>query len=136
MVDNFSNNTVMLIDDDKMFRGFLNQIISLKIGAKVVQANNPKEGFEILKKQVPDLLILDMEMPMMDGFTTLKYIRSIKKLTNLPVIACTALRKEELVIALSKLKIVDFIEKRTDANIIYDKIRTQLMDINYLKLIK
>ena len=112
----------------------MDHIIKIKIGAKVIHANNPKEGFEILKKFVPDLLLLDMEMPMMDGVTTLKYIRSINKLLNLPVIACTSINKSNLVVALKKLGIIDFIHKKTEPSIITHRLKIHLAEINLQRL--
>lgn len=53
-------------------------------------AHNGKEAIEILNSYTPDLIILDLMMPEIDGFETLKQIRSMEKTSNIPVIILTA----------------------------------------------
>lgn len=119
---NHSDKVVMIIDDDKLFRRFLINKLQKELGSKFIEANNPKEAFEYLKKIIPDLIILDMEMPLMDGYTALTLMRKIQNTRDIPVIACTALINRELLKGLINLKISDFIEKRTTANVMTSKI--------------
>ena len=125
-----SNNTILIIDDDNLFRRYLGEKLEKILKVKVVEAENPKIAFEIIKKTKPDLILLDMEMPVMDGYSALKLLRSIPSTTSIPVIACTALRDRDLVVALLKLKISDYIEKSTNSTTMVKKIKKVLDTIN------
>ncbi len=122
----FENLTVLSVDDDPLFRKFLRTIVVKRLGANFIEAGNPPDMFIILKKILPDLLILDMEMPYMDGLTALRKIRFDPKLMKIPVIACTALATPELLSALVKLQIEDYIVKASGQRSAYDKIQTAL----------
>lgn len=89
----------------------------------ILLAENPGEAFEMIPKISPDLIILDMQMPVMDGFTALKNIRSIDGTKDIPVVAFTALSTSTLVAELVKWKINDFIKKPTTTEIIVKKLK-------------
>ncbi len=93
-----------------------------------MEASNPKEAFELLKVRIPDLMFLDMQMPLMDGLTMLKHIRAVKETVNLPVIACTALSNLDLLAQLVKLNIADYIVKPININLLTEKLRKIFRD--------
>jgi CheY-like chemotaxis protein len=119
---NFSNLTVLIVDDNDLYRKFLEKILSKTFGCIVREAKDPQEALVYLKDNKPSLMILDMEMPKMDGYTFLRILRENPKYEDLPVIVCTSLNSMDLIVRLVKLKIADFIEKRSDAKIITTKI--------------
>lgn len=125
----FSEFTVLIVDDDETFRKFLEKIIGKFLKAKVVQASNPKDAFEIMEKSVPDLMILDLQMPVMDGMTALHYIRTNDSTSDIPVIICTALGFESLIVRLSHQKISAFIVKPVTFEIVLEKIYNVLVQL-------
>ena len=77
---------VLVVDDDQRILKFLN--IKLKsLGYDVLTANNGLEALEQVQAQEPDLLVLDLVMPGIDGFETLKQIRAV---SSVPVIILSA----------------------------------------------
>lgn len=118
----FENYTVLIVDDEEVYRKFLKRIVEKDIGAKAEIARNPKEAFDFFKRKIPDLLLLDMQMPMMDGLTALKLIRTAPATQNLPVIPCTAMGNKDLVIKLKEFNITDYILKSGDVEIYKAKI--------------
>lgn len=114
---------VLVIDDSDAYRMMMKKVIELYFYANVHLAENPGEGFEMISKINPDLIILDMQMPVMDGFTALKNIRSIEGTKDIPIIAFTALSTSTLVAELVKWKINDFIKKPTTTEIIVKKLK-------------
>lgn len=126
MEEKFTDKTVLLVDDEETYRKFLKALTEKNLGVKTVEANNPKDAFDYLEKEIPDLVLLDMQMPVMDGISMLKYIRQSPKLKDLSVIPCTALRTKELVAQVAKLRITDFILKTSDANVVLGKIKKAL----------
>ena len=83
-------NRILVVDDEKG----LVKLIRLNLeqdGFEVVEANNGAEAMEKLRVTLPDLVLLDVMMPDMDGFQVLKMIREIG---NTPVIMLTAKGEE------------------------------------------
>ncbi|HSP87698.1 MAG TPA: response regulator, partial [Ignavibacteriaceae bacterium] len=81
--------TVLIIDDDEDTLFTVNEIVQ-SCGCKTITANSGKEALEILENENPDLILLDIMMPGMDGFQTLKKIKENPVLENIPVFAVTA----------------------------------------------
>ncbi len=88
-VDNFVKPRVLIVDDDNDTLYTVAEIVQ-KIGCDIVLARNGVECLEILKDIKPDLVLLDIMMPEMDGFATIKKIRKEERLMRLPVFALTA----------------------------------------------
>ncbi|MBI9052525.1 MAG: response regulator [Bacteroidales bacterium] len=81
----------LIVDDIFMNRMLLKEIIS-KISNSTTEAENGLEAIEILQNQQIDIVLMDIEMPKMNGLETTKYIRSEFKppLNKIPIIALTA----------------------------------------------
>ena len=80
------NKTILIIDDDRKLNNLLRDYLA-KFGFKVMAATHPDEGLQILKRELPDLVILDIMLPDMDGFEVCKKIR---KEYSVPIIMLTA----------------------------------------------
>lgn len=77
---------ILIIDDDEKLNERLCRYLG-KFGFKAVSAAQPEEGLEMIEAENPDLLILDVMMPRIDGFELLKKLRESR---DLPVIMLTA----------------------------------------------
>ncbi len=117
----FSEHIVMVVDDEEPYRKFISKVIEKYLKAQTITASNPKEAFELLQDMQPALIFLDMQMPLMDGQTALRYIRANAKTANIPVIICTALSNATLLFNLAKLGISDYIVKPSDPRTIIEK---------------
>jgi CheY-like chemotaxis protein len=84
--------TILIVDDDEDFR--LQTRLQLEArGFRVVEAENPAQGGEVLEKEKPDLAIVDLMMDEMDaGFTFCYQVK--KKSPQIPVILCTGVASE------------------------------------------
>ncbi len=115
---------ILVIDDEGVMRKIIRKIVEKHFDADVVEAANPRQGFSILENQeLPDLIFLDMLMPMMNGHTMLKYIRTQEKTKDVPVMVCTAVAEPELVKSLLQLNIVDYIKKPIDVEVLVEKLK-------------
>lgn len=89
MYEEISSWTILIADDDKDNRRIPE--MSLRFwGAAVYTATNGEEALRILETILPTLVLVDLSMPVMDGWTTLEHIRARKEAAYLPVIAITA----------------------------------------------
>ena len=81
-------STVLVVDDDPVSRRVLSHIIS-RLGHVVVSAENGRQALDRLEECSPDLVILDLAMPEMDGLTALKLTRADERYRDLPIIMLT-----------------------------------------------
>ena len=109
---NFSHLTVLIIEDDMSYRVFMRSLMSKTFQMKTLEATNPIDPFEILKENKVDLIILDMQMPAMDGVSALVLLRKEEATKNIPVIISSALSHFGLLAQLSKIGISDYIVKQ------------------------
>ena len=80
---------ILLIDDEPGLR----EMMSLRLKANnynIVTASNGQEGLDMVKKENPDLVILDVHMPVMDGFQFFKIIKKDSQKSNIPILVLTA----------------------------------------------
>lgn len=87
------SNKILVVDDDEDIQELLSYNL-IKEGYEVKTAPNGLEGFELAKKWLPDLIILDIMMPILDGIETGKKIKSEESLKNTHIVYLTA-RNEE-----------------------------------------
>jgi CheY-like chemotaxis protein len=81
---------ILLVEDDPMVIRMYQRKLEFE-GFKVTLAFNGEEGLEALKKETPNIILLDVMMPKMNGIETLKAIRSDEKYKALPIIILTNL---------------------------------------------
>ena len=80
---------VLIAEDNPVNRELLRELLETR-GYTVVEACNGQEALGQIEAARPDILLLDLGMPVMDGFTTLRHIRENPALATLPVLAVTA----------------------------------------------
>jgi CheY-like chemotaxis protein len=81
--------TVLIAEDNAVNRELLRELLEGR-GYVVNEATNGLQALEMMAESKPDALLLDLNMPILDGFSTLKEIRHDPRLASLPVMAVTA----------------------------------------------
>jgi len=123
---------IMIVDDEQ------DQIFSVKTGFEteypkeyeIICAENGKKCFELLEKNViPDLILLDIMMPGMDGWEVFDKLRANQKYKNIPVILLTA-RSDELAVNAGSMIADDYIEKPVDISELKSRIDKVLKKAN------
>lgn len=86
-----NNYKILVVDDIFINRILLCEIID-EIGAIHLEASDGEIAIKIIKEQKPDIILMDVEMPVMNGFETTKYIRNKLKepFNKIPIVAITA----------------------------------------------
>ena len=82
--------SILIVEDDPDSREML-QLLVASFGAAVHGARDGDEGMDVVARIVPDLIFCDLQMPRMDGFQFLDWLRRHPALSRIPVIALTAL---------------------------------------------
>lgn len=80
---------ILIIEDSEVNRRLMRDVL-LYHGFEVIEASNGKEGIELALEQRPDLILLDMQMPVMDGFEVLRVIRNNPDLRGIKIITVTS----------------------------------------------
>jgi len=118
--------TILIIEDDKFLRELIVQKL-LKEGYETSEAVDGEEGIKKVKEERPDLVLLDLILPGIDGFEVLHRMKEDSALSSIPVIILSNLGQKEDVERGLKMGAVDYLIKAhfTPGEII-DKIKTAL----------
>jgi diguanylate cyclase (GGDEF)-like protein len=125
---------ILIVDDDKISLKLL--VGLLKKDYILEQAESGKQALEIIEKNLPDLILLDVMMPDMDGFQVIHKLKSKERTQNIPVIFITALhsfRSEEAGLSLGA---VDYIKKPFIPSIVQARVRNILTMVRHRKLLE
>lgn len=101
---------ILLVDDDLTLREMYLERFKAE-GFNIVQASNGEEAISKAKEVKPNIIMLDIMMPKINGFDVLKQIKADEELKNIPVIILTALIQDVDRLQGQKLGAVDYIVK-------------------------
>lgn len=81
--------TILLADDNLPSRELMREILEGS-GHIIVEAVNGRDALDLIRQNQPELVFLDLQMPVLDGFSVIRELRSDVRFRSLPVIAVTA----------------------------------------------
>jgi DNA-binding response OmpR family regulator len=116
----------ILVVDDSTTNIVLLEAIFYERGYKIETAYNAKEAYAIIEKRTPDLILLDLLMPQINGFDLFRELRKNKNTKDTPVIVVSAATDEDNVDKMMKMGAVDFIKKPIDLDYLVDKVESVL----------
>ncbi|MCX6132720.1 MAG: response regulator [Ignavibacteriales bacterium] len=116
---------VLIVDDESSMVSVLQRHVS-NAGYEFVSASNGQEALEKIEKEEPDLVLLDLVMPGMNGFETCRRIRENEKTKKLPVLIITALRGQSDSAAATASGANEFIVKPIDGAELAKRLRARL----------
>ncbi len=124
--------TILIVDDDNDSLFTIGEIVK-ELNYETMFAHNGIECLLTLKHVEPDLILLDIMMPQMDGFETIKRIRAEERYAHLPVLALTAYAMLDNKNVIEKNGFNDLITKPVNSKILASKIKSNLiMKVNEL----
>ena len=121
---------ILIVDDSHTDLLLLREILN-GVGFTVQEATNGLEAVELYSQMKPDLILMDMNMPVMDGRDATQQIRHITDGAKIPIIAVTASAFEEDRREILASGIDDFVRKPFQANVLLETIGTHL-EVDYL----
>lgn len=109
-------NRVLIVEDNTTNQEMITQFLELHNITQVTIAGNGHEALDALKNEVPDLVLLDLHMPLMDGFETAKHIRESQdpQTASVPIAAFTADASSATRTAVLEASINDYLTKPID----------------------
>ncbi|PFG58306.1 two-component system CAI-1 autoinducer sensor kinase/phosphatase CqsS [Vibrio sp. ES.051] len=121
-LDASNKRTIMVVDDNESLRKFTALLLE-KQGFEVVQREDGQQALDTLEQENIDLILMDIEMPIMDGVEASKRIRSSgKHYASIPIIAHTGDSSQVTLDKIGTSGMSDFIVKPADKNRLFDKI--------------
>lgn len=117
---------VVLVIDDQQANVRLVSALLARSGYRVLAARSGAEGLETARSNVPDVVLLDMKMPGMDGFEVLKQLREGPATKQLPVIFLTADNDKENLVRAFASGAIDYITKPFVAEELLARVRTHV----------
>jgi CheY-like chemotaxis protein len=121
----FSKSTILIVDDDSDSLFTISEFVK-ELDYDTIFAHNGMECLVTLNHVEPDLILLDIMMPQMDGFETIKRIRADKRFSNIPVIALTAYAMLDNKNVIEKNGFDDLVTKPVNSKILASKIKRYL----------
>jgi DNA-binding response OmpR family regulator len=113
---------VVYVEDEQEMIDLVRLILQRK-GFEVIGANGGREGLATIRQQLPDLVLLDLMMPDMDGWDVYQQMKSEEKTRNIPVIVVTAKAQSiDKVLGLHIAKVDDYIAKPFSPNELLDSV--------------
>lgn len=119
------SNTILLVDDERDILEFLEYNL-LKEGFKIYTAENGKEAIEVAKKYQPELIVLDVMMPEMDGVETCKKLRELSSFKDTLIVFLTARSADEFEIEGFDVGADDYISKPIRPKVFISRIKALL----------
>ncbi len=123
---------ILVVDDDPNIAETIQQRLAY-YGCEIIAAANGEEGLTKAADKEPDLIVLDINMPVMNGHDTLKHLRKQEKLKDIPVIMCTVSDDVEDIVGASSCNICDYITKPFYCGDLVGKIMSALKKENVEK---
>lgn len=115
----------MIVDDDQITSRILSQMLT-KRGYLVECADSARECLEFLQNDTPDLILLDIVMPEMNGLQLLESIRSVYSSIDIPVVMATSKTQAADIVAALKLGANDYIQKPVNVDVAEARINAQI----------
>lgn len=116
---------VLVIDDDEFQHRLLAQVLADE-RPELLCATSGTEALGILRKRRPDLILMDIELPEMDGVEVTRRIKSVEQFASIPVVMITGHSEKALVVESMKAGAADFVVKPFDKTTVLAKLRKLL----------
>jgi CheY-like chemotaxis protein len=121
-------DTVLLIDDNAEFKKVVSKALEALTDWHVLTGSNGHEALTILRHKHPDVILMDVSMPNMDGLQAIEKIRQDKKLAHIPIILITAKVLEDEMEHYAGLGLAGVVSKPFDPLVLHKRVEEMLSD--------
>jgi len=120
-----ARETILVVEDDENIQQLVGYNLA-KAGFHVVYADNGEQALSVIKREKPELIVLDLMLPGLSGFEVCKLVRKDPKTKNLPIVMLTAKSEENDMAAGLDLGADDYITKPFSPKILISRIKAAL----------
>ncbi len=131
-MDNSGKPLILCVDDDGIALSVLLRILEGG-GYRAASAKNGYEAFQQISENRPDLILLDIKMPGMDGFEVCSRLKANRELEGIPVIFVTGLEKEEDRERAFSVGAVDYLVKPVPKDLLLQRVHSHLESRNSMR---
>ena len=131
--DGLLDSKVMMVDDEPLMTDLIGTYLEDEGYSNIVVTNDPRDALALLRREDPDLLLLDLMMPNLSGFEVLEAIRADRTLRYTPVVVLTASTGAEAKLRALRLGATDFLSKPVDESELVLRVRNMLAFRQYHK---
>ncbi len=124
---NVTASSVMIIDDEPSTVAVVKKFLSLGGFERLATETDSTKAFERIYRENPDLVLLDIRMPNIDGLAVLKQIRADDQTQNIPVLILTASSKTDTKVEALNLGANDFLQKPVNSSELLARVRNTLL---------
>ncbi|MGC9386359.1 MAG: two-component system response regulator [Hydrogenovibrio sp.] len=117
-----STPLILVVEDDPVTRLTLCKVLA-KSGFEVMEASNGQDGFSLFIEQAPDLILMDVMMPVMDGYAATQAIRNYEKDRAVPILMLTALHDISSIDQAFEIGATDFITKPINWSLLSQRVK-------------
>lgn len=123
-------HTILIVDDDRDIHKDLRQALE-KAGFETLHAFNGEEGLKLARQYKPDLIVLDIDMPIMDGLSALSFIKNDSSIKDIPVMIISLTGNSDLNFA---MKATDYLSKPINNNKLLEVIEKNLRSVHSISI--
>jgi diguanylate cyclase len=127
---------VMMVDDEPLMTDLVQALLEDEGYVNFVVCNDPREALDLMHREEPSVLLLDLMMPKMSGFEVLEAVRANKETRYVPVIVLTAASAAEAKLRALRLGATDFLSKPVDGSELVLRVRNALAFSHYNKRLR
>jgi CheY-like chemotaxis protein len=117
---------VLVVDDDPAMVHYVGLVLS-RDGYEILTAVDGRQALDIIRREHPDLILLDLMMPEMDGFQVLQHLRATAEFRETPVIMFTAKAGEDDIVRGFEGGVTDYIDKPAASSVLRSRVRRWLL---------
>jgi CheY-like chemotaxis protein len=118
--------SILIVEDEPTNQAILQTVVEDFIGGRAILAADGREGLAAVEREVPDLIILDLMMPVLDGFAVAQQLKGDPATAGIPIIALTAMARRQDEEAALRAGCDAFVSKPFDLETVEAAIRSHL----------
>lgn len=117
---------VLIVEDEPDNQEIVRAVVEDMVGCRAILAGDGVEALSRLADEVPDLVLLDLMLPRLDGYEVARQIKADPRTRSIPVVAITALARPKDRARAEEAGCDDYVDKPFDLDLLERKIRSQL----------
>lgn len=123
---------ILIVEDEPQINRLIELVLLSEGYYKIKKAFDGKEAFETIKTEKPDLILMDVMIPEIDGFSLCKLIKEDKNLNSIQIIMLTAKKMEEDILKGFENGAIDYISKPFSNKILLARIKAHLINSSFI----